>query len=141
MVIKLFESNLLKTKKYVNTLSCTTSIYSILTTPELIAHMKTLDIATYLSILDSPTYFDMRLLPDNIKEKINKKFDLLKQKFFFTSDQEENINRNIDYLNKSIENKDKLLKNFKAFNNQVDSLNKTSFTKTYPELAEWYETI
>jgi len=136
-----FEANLLKTKKYVNTLSCTTSIYSILTTPELIAHMKTLDIATYLSILDSPTYFDMRLLPDNIKEKINKKFDLLKQKFFFTSDQEENINRNIDYLNKSIENKDKLLKNFKAFNNQVDSLNKTSFTKTYPELAEWYETI
>ena len=73
--------------------------------------MKTLDIATYLSILDTPIYFDMRLLPNNIKEKINKKFDLLKQKFFFTSDQEENINRNIDYLNKSIENKDKLLKN------------------------------
>ena len=136
-----FEINLLKTKNYVNTLSCTTSIYSILSTPELIAHMKTLDIATYLSILDTPTYFDMRLLPDNIKDKINKKFDILKRKFFFTTDQEENINRNIDYLNKSIENKDKLLKNFKAFNNQVDSLNKTSFTKTYPELAEWYETI
>jgi chromatin remodeling complex protein RSC6 len=103
--------------------------------------MKTLDIATYLSILDSPIYFDMRLLPDSIKEKINKKFDLLKQKFFFTSDQEENINRNIDYLNKSIENKDKLLKQFKAFNNQVDSLNKTSFIKIYPELADWYEKI
>ena len=31
--------------------------------------MKTLDIATYLSILDTPSYFDMRLLPNNIKEK------------------------------------------------------------------------
>ena len=48
-----FESNLLKTKKYVNTVSSTTSIYSILTTPELIAHMKNLDISTYLSILDA----------------------------------------------------------------------------------------
>ena len=44
--------------------------------------MKTLDIATYLSILDSPAHFDMRLLPDNIKDKINKKFDILSENSF-----------------------------------------------------------
>ena len=137
----IFESNLLKTKKYVDTVSSTTSIYSILTTPELIAHMKTLGISTYLSILDFPPHCDMRLLPDNIKIKINKKFDLLKRKFSFTSDQEENILSNIRYLNKNIEDKNTLLKKFKLYNEQVDHLNNTSFVKIYPELAEWYETI
>jgi len=137
----IFEANLLKVKKYVNTVSCTPSIYSILTTPELIAHMKTLDIATYLSALDSPSYLDMRLLPDNIKNKINKKFDFLKQKFTFSSDQEVNINRNIQYLNKNIKDKNNLLKKFKSYNEQVDHLNNTSFVKIYPELAEWYEKI
>ena len=136
-----FESNLLKTKKYVNTVSSTTSIYSILTTPELIAHMKTLGIATYLSILDFPPHCDMRLLPDNIKIKINRKFELLRRKFSFTSDQEENILSNIRYLNKNIEDKNTLLKKFKLYNEQVDHLNNTSFVKIYPELAEWYETI
>ena len=137
----IFESNLLKTKKYVNTVSSTTSIYSILTTPELIAHMKTLGIATYLSILDFPPHCDMRLLPDNIKIKINRKFELLRRKFSFTSDQEENILSNIRYLNKNIEDKNTLLKKFKLYNEQVDHLNNTSFVKIYPELAEWYETI
>ena len=137
----IFESNLLKTKKYVNTVSSTTSIYSILTTPELIAHMKTLGIATYLSILDFPPHCDMRLLPDNIKIKINRKFELLRRKFSFTSDQQENILSNIKYLNKNIEDKNTLLKKFKLYNEQVDHLNHTSFVKIYPELAEWYETI
>ena len=137
----IFESNLLKTKKYLNTVSSTTSIYSILTTPELIAHMKTLGIATYLSILDFPPHCDMRLLPDNIKIKINRKFELLRRKFSFTSDQEENILSNIRYLNKNIEDKNTLLKKFKLYNEQVDHLNNTSFVKIYPELAEWYETI
>ena len=137
----IFESNLLKTKKYVNTVSSTTSIYSILTTPELIAHMKTLGIATYLSILDFPPHCDMRLLPDNIKIKINRKFELLRRKFSFTSDQQENILSNIKYLNKNIEDKNTLLKKFKLYNEQVDHLNNTSFVKIYPELAEWYETI
>ena len=103
--------------------------------------MKTLGIATYLSILDSPTYFDMRLLPNSIKYKINKKFDLLKRKISFTNDQEKNINRNIDYLNKDIEDRDILLKKFKLYNEEVDNLNNTSFIDTYPELKEWYERI
>ena len=34
-----------------------------------------------------------------------------------------------------------LLKQFKQFNLEVDQINKTSFVKTYPELAEWYEKI
>ena len=103
--------------------------------------MKTLGIATYLSILDFPPHCDMRLLPDNIKIKINRKFELLRRKFSFTSDQEENILSNIRYLNKNIEDKNTLLKKFKLYNEQVDHLNNTSFVKIYPELAEWYETI
>jgi len=136
-----FESNLLKVKKYVNTISCTTSIYSILTTPELIAHMKSLGISTYLSVLDTPNHFDMRLLPHNIKNKINKKFDILKIKIPLNTSELETIDKNLSYLNKDIEDKDILLKKFKLYNEEVDNLNNTSFIKVYPELKEWYEQI
>jgi len=136
-----FEHNLSKVKKYVSTISCTTSIYSILTTPELIGHMKSYGISTYLSILDTPTYFDMRLLPDNVKNKINKKFDIVKRKLILNTSELENIDKNLSYLNKSIINKNILLKKFKQYNNEVDKLNNTSFIKVYPELTEWYEKI
>ena len=136
-----FITNLLKVRKYVNTVSCTTSIYSILTTPELIAHMRTLNISTYLSILDTPHHLDMRLLPDNIKNKVNKKFEILKRKFSFNTDQLGNINKTVEFLNKNIENESNLLKRFKTYNSEVDIVNNTSFIKIYPELAEWYEQI
>ena len=137
----IFETNLLKVKKYVKTVSCTTSIYSMLTTPELIAYMKSLNVSTYLSTLDSPDYFDMRLLPKNIKKHINKKFNILLKKIPLNDGEKENILSNIKYLNKNIEDENTLLKKFKLYNEQVDHLNNTSFVKIYPELAEWYETI
>ena len=137
----IFETNLLKVKKYVKTVSCTTSIYSMLTTPELIAYMKSLNVSTYLSTLDSPDYFDMRLLPKNIKKHINKKFNILLKKIPLNDGEKENILSNIKYLNNNIEDENTLLKKFKSYNEQVDHLNHTSFVKTYPELAEWYETI
>tara|TARA_Y100000593_G_scaffold82921_1_gene156127 strand:+ start:686 stop:1864 length:1179 start_codon:yes stop_codon:yes gene_type:complete len=137
-----FETNLLKVKKYVKTVSCTTSIYSILSTPELIGHMKALNISTYLSVLDTPYYLDMRLLPKNVKNHINKKFDILFKKIPLTPLEKENIIMTVEYLNKSM-NKDskKLLKQFKLFNEEVDEINNTSYVKIFPELAEWYETI
>ena len=39
------------------------------------------------------------------------------------------------------ENKSLKLKQFKTYNEEVDAINNTSFSKTYPELAEWYEAI
>ena len=113
----------------------------MLTTPELIAHMKSLNVSTYLSTLDSPDYFDMRLLPKNIKKHINKKFNILLKKIPLNDSEKENILSNIKYLNNNIEDENTLLKKFKSYNEQVDHLNHTSFVKTYPELAEWYETI
>lgn len=136
-----FENNLLKVKKYVNTVSATTSVYSILTTPELIAHMKSLNISTHLTVVTNPSYLDIRLLPTNIKEKIIKKFTILINKVILNGSEKENISKTLSYLNKDIGNKDILLKEFKEYNTQVDSLNNTSFVKTYPELAEWYEKI
>ena len=59
----------------------------------------------------------------------------------YSKDNKEFKVSNVKYLNNNIENKEFLLKQFKQFNSEVDQINKTSFTKTYPELAEWYETI
>ena len=136
-----FENNLLKVTDYVNTVSSTISIYSLLTTPELMAYMKNLNISTYLSILVAPKHLDIRLLPLDIKNKIIKKFDLLIKKISFNPTELDNITKTLSYLNKDIEDKDILLKQFKQFNLEVDQINKTSFVKTYPELAEWYEKI
>ncbi len=136
-----FEKNLIKVKKYVDTVSSTVSIYSILTTPELIIYFKNLNISTYLSTLDNPAFMDIRLLPENIKTKITKKFNLLKRKMPLNQDEIINIDSNVKYLNNNIENKEFLLKQFKQFNSEVDQINKTSFIKTFPELSEWYETI
>ena len=62
-----FENNLLKVTDYVNTISSTISVYSLLTTPELMAYMKNLNISTYLSIVVAPKHLDIRLLPLDIK--------------------------------------------------------------------------
>ena len=103
--------------------------------------MKNLGISTYLSVLDTPNHFDMRLLPHNIKNKINKKFDILKRKIPLNTSELETIDKNLSYLNKDIEDRDILLKKFKLYNEEVDNLNNTSFIKVYPELKEWYEQI
>ncbi len=94
-----FEKNLIKVKKYVDTVSSTVSIYSILTTPELIIYFKNLNISTYLSTLDNPAFMDIRLLPENIKTKITKKFNLLKRKMPLNQDEIINIDSNVKYLN------------------------------------------
>ena len=136
-----FENNLLKVTDYVNTISSTISVYSLLTTPELMAYMKNLNISTYLSIVVAPKHLDIRLLPLDIKNKIIKKFDLLIKKVPFNPTELDNITKTLDYLNKDIENRDVLLKKFKLYNEEVDNLNDTSFIETYPELKEWYERI
>ena len=136
-----FESNLKKVKKYVDTITCTTSIYSILTTPELVAYLKSLGLSTHLSVLGYPRYLDMRLLPNKTKNKIMKKFDILKSKINLMDEEIKNINTTISYLNNDAENKEQLLRDFKNFNVQVDKINNTSFIATYPELKQWYETI
>ena len=83
----------------------------------------------------------MRLLPNKTKNKIMKKFDILKSKINLMDEEIKNINTTISYLNNDAENKEQLLRDFKNFNVQVDKINNTSFIATYPELKQWYETI
>ena len=83
----------------------------------------------------------MRLLPNFIKEKITKKFELVKEKLALDGDQLNNIDTTLSYLNSDIENKSMKLKQFKSYNDEVDAVSGTSFSKICPELAEWYEKI
>jgi|TARA_Y100000004_G_scaffold47795_1_gene52587 organic radical activating enzyme len=136
-----FENNLLEVKQYVSTVSCCCSVYSIMTSPDLLVYLNKLNIKTYLSCLSHPEFQDMRLLPGFIKEKITKKFELVKEKLTLDGDQLGNIDTTLSYLNNDIENKSLKLKQFKTYNEEVDAINNTSFSKTYPELAEWYEAI
>ena len=66
---------------------------------------------------------------------------MVKEKLTLDGDQLGNIDTTLSYLNNDIENKSLKLKQFKTYNEEVDAINNTSFSKTYPELAEWYEAI
>jgi len=136
-----FEKNLERVKKYVNTVSCTVSVYSIISTPELIAYLKVHNISTYLSVLDSPKYLECRILPVEFKNKIIKKYQLVLNKISLNAFEIENIKKTMLYFEKDIEDKEKLKKSFKTYNEEVDTLNGTSFVNIYPELKEWYEKI
>ena len=136
-----FEKNLKKVKQYVDTVSCTVSIYSALTTAELIIYLKSFNINTYLSMLDTPNHLDCRLLPLDIKDLIVKKFLIMKKKIIFNESEEINVSKAISYLQSEIQDKDSLLRKFKQYNMEIDKLNGTSFTTVYPELAQWYEKI
>ena len=136
-----FEKNLKLVKKYVNTVSCTVSVYSVISTPELIAYLRSQNVSTYLSVLDSPNHFDCRILPVELKNKIIKKYQLLLNKILLNTSEVENIKKTIMYFKKDIEGKERLQKSFKTYNEEVDGLNGTSFVNIYPELKEWYEKI
>ena len=136
-----FENNLELVKQYVNTVSCALSIYSVESAPELIAYLNSNNISTYLSIVTDPIHFDCRILPLKFKNKIIKKYEFILKKLSLNTYESNNIEKTISYFKQDISNVGKLRQSFKKYNEEVDTLNGTSFIKIYPELAEWYETI
>ena len=89
-----FEKNLNLVDKYVNTVSCALSLYSVSSTPELILYLNSKNISTYLSIVTSPSYLDCRVLPTFFKNKVISKYELILKKLILNDFETDNIKKN-----------------------------------------------
>jgi len=105
-----------------------------------------------LNILRWPSFMSPLVLPDDIKHELHNKLSLWYRKHknseLLTIGEKAQIQRLIDYievvnrghntteLDNSLQHHD-----FKSFYMQYDIRRNKNFTKTFPELAEWYRTL
>lgn len=136
-----FKSNVLKYKKYIQTISVVGSIWSITNLPELIIWCKTNNIFFYITTLINPDHASLTVLPRESKSKINsmyKKF-LTEYKDKLTYSEIQNILQMLSYMNGRDDSH--LLSEFIQFNKRLDLSRNESFPETFPEFRSWYENI
>jgi len=105
-----------------------------------------------INILRWPGFMSPLSLPDDIKLKIHTKlsswYGKNKDSKLFSTNEKAQIERLIDYIkhverghNSTELNKEHLFHDFKSFYTQYDKRRNKNFKKTFPELAEWYDSI
>lgn len=105
-----------------------------------------------LNILRWPAFMSPLALPDDVKIKLRsdlvKWYDVNKDSDLFVQGEKAQLERLIDYLDvvqkghTTTENdKELLFHDFKSFYEQYDIRRNKDFRKTFPELADWYNTI
>ena len=105
-----------------------------------------------LNILRWPAFMSPLALPDDVKIKLRsdlvKWYDENKDSDLFVQGEKAQLERLIDYLdvvekghNTTENDKELLFHDFKSFYEQYDIRRNKDFRKTFPELAEWYNTI
>lgn len=105
-----------------------------------------------INILRWPGFMSPLSLPDDIKEKLHHKlkswYEKNKESRLFSTNEKMQIERLIDYIenverghNSTEINKELMFHDFKSFYSQYDKRRKKDFKKTFPELAEWYDSL
>ena len=84
-------------------------------------------------ILHYPTYLCCKILPQNVKDLATKKIDRLQEKYP-DNKQISNIKNAINFMN--LEDTSHLLPDFKQYIKAIDSMRKTNFSTTFPELQK-----
>jgi len=108
-------------------------------------------VTTTLNILRFPSFQSPTVMPYHIKQECANKLTAFLEKYsdgYYLHQMEiEHIRRLIEYLN-SVESPhtgasplDVLQKDFKTFYSQYDQRRGKDFTKTFPELAKWYNDL
>lgn len=105
-----------------------------------------------LNILRWPAFMSPLTLPDDVKQKLHDKlknwFDKHRESELFSINEKAQIQRLIDYIevvnrghNTTELDKDLQWHDFKSFYSQYDKRRKKNFTKVFPELKDWYDSI
>jgi organic radical activating enzyme len=105
-----------------------------------------------LNILRWPAFMSPLNLPDDIKIKLHKKlydwFEIHKNNDLLAIHEKAQIQRLIDYIEvveqghvKTEDKKELHFHDFKSFYEQYDERRGKNFVETFPELADWYESI
>lgn len=136
-----FAKNLTIFADYIQTVSATGNVYSILSNPELILHLKKLNLQFFITNLISPDFMDTSVLPLETKKFINEKYKkfLTKHNSLFTLYEINTILNSLRHMNRA--DNSHLLPKLKKFNTALDLNRNESFEATFPEYAEWYRKI
>jgi len=136
-----FAKNLTIFIDYIQTVSATGNVYSILSNPELILHLKKLNLQFFITNLISPDFMDTSVLPLETKKFINEKYKkfLTEYKSLFNRYEINTILNSLRHMNRA--DNSHLLPKLKKFNTALDLNRNESFEATFPEYAEWYRKI
>ena len=138
-----FNANIDIVKDKVSTISSVISLLSIYSMPDLLLWSMSKNIAIFGTTLIGPRYLSCQILPDTEKDKIiayyktfieANKDKLSKQQIY-------NIFDWLRFLKGTIDNREQLEREFKRITIILDNSRGESFSKTVPQLAEWYESI
>lgn len=105
-----------------------------------------------LNILRWPGFMSPLTLPDEIKKQLHTRLKLWynknKKNSLLSQGEKAQIERLIDYIevvkkghNNTEDDKDLLIHDFKSFYMQYDIRRNKNFVETFPELADWYNSI
>lgn len=137
----LFNDNSKKFNQYISSYSIVSSIYSITSIPELLLWVKKQNKTFFITNGVHPKHLTTTLFDKNTKKDITLKYKefLYKNSSIFSESEIHNI---IDML-RHMNSKDDFAraKDFKDYNEKIDSLRNESFTSIFPELTEWYRSI
>ena len=126
----IFDKNLHYFKKYIKHLNVTLQLYNIYDIPKIYKYAKDNNIDIILNYLTSPKYLSVSLLDsverDNIL-KFYKSIDFYNQ----------NVEASLTNENVSLKEIDSFIK----YTDGLDSIWKTDFKKSIPELSNWYKRI
>lgn len=144
------EDNIKKTLEagFEFSMSCTTNIFNILHIADMVDHMLSIGVKPYHihlnNILTFPSYYNVNILPEEIKKLAIEKLDnhLLRNPELKKHNFVEKYDGIKTYINQPvIGDSEKIKSKFKLITDKLDKHRKESFTETYPELKEWYDSL
>lgn len=113
------------------------NVFSFLDLVEWLAEQpKYRDISIFATLLQGPDYLRPEILPEHLKSKVFSRIDDLLKKPELNEQNRRTLNELKSQLKVVRPDQDKLLKQFSQYIVHLDSLRKTSFKETFPELAE-----
>lgn len=140
---KEFLKNLNLVRPRVHSINCVINIYSVYSIPELVKLCHQMGLDYYLGSVFRKNQ-SIQMLPDSEKKKIKQFYDQ------FVSEQRGLIpeaslsrvyNSVIRYMFTEDEGRELHSALFKRKNEELDRRRHTSFTQTFPQLADWYQSL
>lgn len=130
-------------------ISATTSIFTVWEVPDLVDKMLEMGLSIYNiqlnNVLTNPWYYNINILPDDLKDKIKEKYTKHLNSF---EDEEikEALKPKYESIFRFMDEEPQmdvvlLRKGFRLMTDKIDKGRKEDFATTFPYLADWYNSI
>lgn len=129
-------------------ISCTTSIFNVFHVPDLVDEMIRIGVPYHSiqlnNVLTNPFYYHINILPDELKEQVKQKYNnhLNSLEPHIREEMKPKYDSIFNFMYETPEadvEEQRIM--FKQITDKLDVGREESFTETYPELADWYNSI